>query len=56
MVRSIDLPRLAENHAVAKQLLRSLDAYAGSGSFLPSGELELTHLDTLFASASEKGG
>ena len=56
MVCSIDLPRLAENHAVANQLLRSLYAYAGSGSFLPSGELETALLDKLFASASEKGG
>jgi len=50
LVCTIDLPRLADNRPTAKQLLSSLYAYAGSGSFLPSVELETTLLDKLFAS------
>ncbi len=50
LVCTIDLPRLAEDQAAAKQLLRSLYACAGSGSFLPPEELETTLLDKLFSS------
>jgi hypothetical protein len=50
MVCTIDLPRLAGSQPAAKQLMRSLYAYAGSGSFLPSEELEATLLDKLFSS------
>ena len=52
LVCTIDLPRLAEKEAAAEQLLRSLYAYAGSGSFHPSEELETTLLDKLFSSPS----
>jgi hypothetical protein len=50
MVCTIDLPRLAGRQPAAKQLMRSLYAYAGSGSFLPSEKLETTLLDKLFSS------
>jgi hypothetical protein len=50
LVCTIDLPRLADSQAAAKQLLRSLYDYAGSGSFLPSEELDTSMLDRLFSS------
>jgi len=49
LVCTIDLLRLAGTQAAAKQLLQSLYAYTGSGSFRPSEELETTLLDTLFS-------
>ena len=49
LVCTIDLPRLAEKQAAAKQLLRSLYAYTGSESFRPSEELETSLLDKLFS-------
>jgi len=52
LVCTIDLPRLADSQPSAKQLLRSLYAYASSPSFLPSEELETTLLDKLLLSAA----
>ena len=49
LVCTIDLLRLAGTQAAAKQLLKSLYAYAGSESFRPSEELETTLLDKLFS-------
>jgi hypothetical protein len=49
LVCAMDLLRLADNQPAAKQLLRSLYAYAGSGSFTPSEELQTALLDKLFS-------
>ncbi|MGO8732837.1 MAG: sugar-binding domain-containing protein [Terriglobia bacterium] len=49
LVCTMDLLRLADNQPAAKQLLRSLYAYAGSVSFNPSEELQTALLDKLFS-------
>ncbi len=49
LVCTIDLPRIAGKQPTAQQLLRSLYAYVGSGSFAPSEELESVLLDKLFS-------
>jgi hypothetical protein len=49
LVCSMDLPRLADNQPAAKQFLRSLYAYVGSGAFTPPEELGTALLDRLFA-------
>ena len=53
LVCTIALPRLAGTQPAAKQLLKSLYAYAGSHSFRPSQELETTLLDKLFSSRGQ---
>jgi hypothetical protein len=53
LVCTIDLPRIAGKQPAAKQLLRSLYAYVGSGSFAPSEELETAWLDKLFSSTGQ---
>ena len=53
LVCTIDLPRIADKQPAAKQLLRSLYAYVGSGSFAPSEELETAWLDKVFSSTGQ---
>jgi hypothetical protein len=51
LVCSIDLPGLAEKSPAARQLLRSLYGYVGSGGFNPSGELDAAVLERMFSTA-----
>jgi hypothetical protein len=48
LVCTIDLPRLAKSRPEARALLLSLYAYAGSPSFRPAMELEVSQLDEFF--------
>jgi len=50
LVCSIDLPRLASRQPAARQLLKSLYAYAASALFQPAQALPSATLDALFAS------
>ena len=47
LVCTIDLPGLAGSNPAARQLLRSLHAYAGSDAFRPAVELDSARLDSL---------
>ncbi len=46
LVCTIDLPGLAGSNPAARQLLRSLRAYAGSDAFRPASELDSGRLDS----------
>jgi hypothetical protein len=52
LVCTIDLPALADSHPAARQLLRSLFAYAGSDAFRPAVEMGATFLDSLLQAAA----
>jgi hypothetical protein len=49
LVSTMNLPAIADKQPAAKQLLRSLYAYVGSGSFAPSQELGTAFLAKMFA-------
>ncbi len=51
LVCGIDLPGLVEKQPAARQLLASLQRYAGSEAFQPKSELSAEALDKLFAPA-----
>ncbi|MGA2253376.1 MAG: discoidin domain-containing protein [Thermoguttaceae bacterium] len=51
LVCGIDLPGLVEKQPAARQLLMSLQRYAGSEAFQPRSELSAETLDKLFAPA-----